>query len=304
MNEENCEKCFTCETNVLPHLTKFDIDEAKRKHGTIPDHMLIDSKDGGQCIECQKCFSQQENCNQCVRREKCFEGQMPDQGKQSDGQGITYFIFPTNECNLRCDYCYATKKPMNMTKDIATKLMAWLIFDEEKRLPNRNINIQFFGGEPTLRWDIIEYIVDTMKQASIEWLGGRNIRFGMTTNATLLDEERMKWLKSNGITPLFSIDGRRETHNKHRKKKNGEGSWDDIDIDLILKYFGSPEIRPTIMPDTIEDWLDDVKWFHSKGLYTVATEVDYSADWTDEAMAKAWVTYNEMADLYIDLKKR
>ena len=305
MNKEDCQKCFTCETNVLPHLTKFDIDEAKRKHGTIPDDMLIDSKSDGQCIECQKCFSQQGNCGNCVRCEKCFEGQMPGQGKPSGGgQYITYFLFPTNECNLRCDYCYATKNPMHMTRDMATKVMAWIIFDEEKRLPNRNINIQFFGGEPTLRWDIIEYVVDTMKAASDEWLGGRNIRFGMTTNATLLDEEKMKWLSGNGITPLFSIDGRRETHDKHRVYADGRGSWDNIDIDLILKYFKNPEIRPTIMPDTVEHWIDDVRWFHSKGLYMIATEVDYSADWTDEAMAKAWVAYNQMADLYIELKKK
>ena len=45
-------------------------------------------------------------------------------------------------------------------------------------------------------------------------------------------------------------------------------------------------------------------WFHSKGLYTVATEVDYEAEWNDEAMAKAWATYNEMADMYIDLKRK
>jgi len=305
MNKENCQKCFTCETNVLPHFTKADIDKAKLEHdGRIPDRMLIEQKGDGQCIECQKCFSQQGNCNQCVRCEKCFEGQMPSQGKQSVGQGITYFIFPTNECNLRCDYCYATKNPTNMTKDMATKVMAWIIFDEEERLPNRNISIQFFGGEPTLRWDIIEYVVDTMKEASIEWLGGRNIRFGMTTNATLLTEEGMQWLSSNGITPLFSIDGRHETHDKHRVYADGRGSWSNIDIDLILKYFKNPEIRPTIMPDTVEHWIEDVRWFHSKGLYMVATEVDYSADWTDEAMAKAWVAYNEMADLYIELKRK
>jgi len=334
MNEsELCVNCYTCEKGISPDKTSKDIQEAIKKHGNIPDEWKVNMPVQEQCencYNCQKCDTVQGNCQNCYSCERCDTTQDGSrcvecyncQKCDADQSGcsewskknqqemnkdyvnsITYFFFPTNECNLRCDYCYATKRPMKMTKELADKAMAWILFDEEKRNPGRGVSIQFFGGEPTMQWDLIVYIVESMQRASKEHLKGRRVRFGMTTNGTLLNEERIKWMKEVNLTPLLSLDGRQETHDKHRVYADGRGSWKDIDFDLFLKYFPNPEIRPTILPDTVGDWMKDLDWFQSKGCYTVATEVAYEADWDDKAMAEAYKTYKAMADRYIKLRK-
>jgi uncharacterized protein len=337
---ENCFSCFTCEKGVIPTITKEDLDKKIANGEPIPQEWFVQDNcescvtcekcftaEGNceSCVSCEKCFTGQQpvaedcincftcqkcdtaqegNCEKCVTCEKCFTGQTGQPGPQGTVQSMTYFLFPTNECNLRCTYCYAEKTPPTMDLDMMNKAIAFIIFDEEKRVPNRQISIQFFGGEPTLKWDLLVHAVETMEKLAQEHLGGRKIKFGMTTNGTLLNEERLKWMKAHDFKPLLSLDGRRETHNKHRLYKDGSGSWDDIPFDLYLQYFPNPEIRPTILPDTVENWPEDLAWFHSKGCYNIATEVAYEDDWNDEAMEKAWKTYRKLADMYIDLRKK
>jgi uncharacterized protein len=338
-DKEKCINCYTCEKGISPDKTGKDIQEAIQKYGNIPDEWMVSQgqiENCENCYTCEKCDTVQGNCKNCYTCERCdsvqdgarcencftcekcdtdqsgcnewsrkYKSGTPGQMRDCGGvDSITYFFFPTNQCNLRCDYCYATKRPMVMTKEMADKAMAWILFDEEERNPGRGVSIQFFGGEPTMEWDLLVYIVESMTRGFKEHLKGRKPRFGMTTNGTLLTEDRLKWMKDVGMVPLLSLDGRKETHDKHRVYANGKGSWDDIDFDMFLKYFPNPEIRPTILPDTVEDWMKDVEWFHSKGCYTVATEVAYEADWNEEAMAKAYKTYKAMADKYIELKKK
>lgn len=281
LNGDICQECFDCQRCV-----------------TAQDKGCVD------CFTCQKCFSgQEQNCEKCFDCQKCFTGQEGEFSAEGQALNITYFVFPTNECNLRCKYCYATKNPTRMDEENRKQLLKFIFEIEEKRMPGRGISIQFFGGEPMLMWDwMVRFIEDAEKLAN-EVLK-RRIRFGMTTNGTLLTEERLKFMKAHNMYPLISVDGRKETHDKYRVTKDGKGSWDLIPFDLYLKYYPNPEIRPTIMPDTIETWLDDVAWFHSKGCYIVATEVAYEADWNDEAMEKARIMYNKLGDIYIDFHKK
>lgn len=280
---EACENCFSCEKCFAAQ-----------------------GDNCADCFSCQKCFSEQgeERCENCFSCEKCFTDQEQQGLGNLQGLGITYFLFPTNDCNLRCKYCYATKSPPKMDEEMRQQTLRFMFDIEEKRIPNRNISVQFFGGEPTLMWDWMTKFIDDGDKLAKELLGGRKVRWGMTTNGTLLNEERLKWMKEHNMQVLLSLDGRKETHDKYRLTKGGKGSWDLIPLDLILKYYPNIETRPTIMPDTVETWPDDLAWFHSKGMYTIATEVAYEADWNDEAMEKARITYNKLGDIYIDFKKK
>ena len=336
---EKCEKCYVCESGVSPDITAEQMKELQEKGLEIPSSWFIEKpKDGcdscfscekcftaegscdscfscekcfesqekqgvcDSCFSCEKCFeSQEEKCENCFSCEKCFQSQESDTSEQP--RSVTYFFFPTNECNLRCDYCYAEKTPPVMDKKTVDSAIDFIMYEEPKRIKRNGLSIQFFGGEPTIQWDMLVYIVEQIRKIGQE-TNQKNIRFGMTTNGTLLNEDRISWMKKNKIMPLLSVDGRKETHNKHRVYANGKGSWDDIPFDTFLKYFPNPEIRPTILPDTVGDWIEDLKWFHSKGCYTVATEVAYEADWDDEAMQKAFKTYSQMAMIYVDLKKK
>jgi len=310
LRDLDCENCFSCQ--------KCDTSQEVDKCGNCYACQKCDTHQGNagdglnnceNCFSCQKCVSQQANCENCytcqvgdVSNDSCKGGVCKVKKDEDYVNNITYFLFPTNNCNLRCTYCYATKTPKEMDAETLAQAGEFILGPEEERNPGRRVNIQFFGGEPMLKWNMLTTFIDWMNEEARKRLG-RKINWGMTTNGTLLNEERIKWMKEHNLRPLLSVDGRKETHNKHRIYANGRGSFDDIPFDTFLKYFPNPELRPTILPDTVEGWIEDLYWFHSKGCYNVATEVAYEADWDDEAMAKAWRTYDKMGDIYIQFRK-
>jgi uncharacterized protein len=280
---KDCISCYTCEKGIVKHITVNEFRKAKEANAVPIDWFLNDAMRCENCVDCQKCYS----------------GQGAGTEGRKGGNSVNYFLFLTNECNLRCSYCYATKVPLVMTRETIEQVKLFLTRDEELRIGAHETSVQFFGGEPTLRWDDLQCFV-TEFTALYDKLYGRKVRWGMTTNATQLTRERLEFMKQYGITPLLSIDGRPETHDIHRRCIDGSGSSQLIDIDLIREYFPTAEIRPTITPESIENWMDDVKWFHSKGFYIVATEVAYEANWTDEKMAAARRTYEALADVYVE----
>jgi len=286
MNSKACLNCYTCEKGVARSVTAEMFQEAQAK-GKIPEEWFV--KD------------ESVNCADCYQCQKCYKSQR--EGQDGEKKEASYFIFLTNECNLRCTYCYATKKPIVATKAMLDQLRVFLTAEEDKRLGDHDISIQFFGGEPTIEWESLTWFVEEFGKYHALLHPGRKIRWGMTTNGTLLNRERLEFLKAHDLIPLFSIDGRPETHDHHRKTVGGGGSHHLIPLDLIREYFPTFEIRPTITPDTVADWLADLRWFHDRGLYTIATEVAYEADWTDERLSEARKMFEALADIYVERKR-
>jgi uncharacterized protein len=138
----------------------------------------------------------------------------------------------THGCNLRCQYCYvnATTGP-KMSNAIAKATI-------DKILSQKPTYFRFdlHGGEPTLEWSLIEYIVSYAKERSKDL--GKEIDFSITTNATLLDEKKVIFLKENGFRVGVSIDGPREIHERNRYYGNGNGSFVDVmrGIKILQKY--------------------------------------------------------------------
>lgn len=133
-----------------------------------------------------------------------------------------------HDCNLRCKYCFASEGGYNgrrelMSKDVGKSAIDFVI---EKSGPRKNIEIDLFGGEPLMNFDAIKSIVDY----GIEQ-GKRNnkvIRFTMTTNATLLNDEIMDYIDKNMGNIVLSIDGRKAVNDAVRVRADGKGSYDDI----------------------------------------------------------------------------
>ena len=137
-----------------------------------------------------------------------------------------------HECNLRCKYCFAGEGDYGavaenertvMTPETGKKAVDFLIAASGNR---RNLEVDFFGGEPTLGFDTVKEVVDYAR--SREKAAGKNFRFTFTTNGLLLDDEKTDYINNNMNNVVLSLDGRKETNDKMRTAKNGSGCYDKI----------------------------------------------------------------------------
>ena len=131
-------------------------------------------------------------------------------------------------CNLRCKYCFADEGEYNghkgvMSVETAKKAIDYVV---KRSGPRRNIEIDLFGGEPTMIMDKVKEIIAYEKKKKKAWK--KNIRFTMTTNATLLTEEMMDFMDKEMGNIILSLDGRKEVNDNVRIKVDGSGSYDDI----------------------------------------------------------------------------
>lgn len=131
-------------------------------------------------------------------------------------------------CNLRCKYCFADEGEYHghkgvMDIDTAKKAIDYVV---KRSGPRRNIEIDLFGGEPTMIMDTIKEIIAYAREHEKEWK--KNIRFTMTTNATLLNDEMMEFMDKEMGNIILSLDGRKEVNDNVRIKVDGSGSYDDI----------------------------------------------------------------------------
>lgn len=121
----------------------------------------------------------------------------------------------TDACNLACRYCFVEQHPHYMTLDIAKQAVHFILDNLEKKNKKFNKNdrasITFFGGEPTLMWDeIIVPLTNYIKENEFP------INLGMTTNGTLLNKEKISFLKEHNFSILLSADGNEYTQNFNR----------------------------------------------------------------------------------------
>lgn len=131
-------------------------------------------------------------------------------------------------CNLRCKYCFADEGEYNghkgvMDIDTAKKAIDYVV---KRSGPRRNIEIDLFGGEPTMIMGTIKEIIKYARENEKEWK--KNIRFTMTTNATLLNDEMMDFMDKEMGNIILSLDGRKCVNDNVRIKVDGSGSYDDI----------------------------------------------------------------------------
>lgn len=147
--------------------------------------------------------------------------------------GVWFHI--TNQCNLRCTYCYVNKTPKKMTSEIAKKAVNKIIYSA-KKYRFKNITFKFAGGEPLLEFEqilrTVDYARDLAKKNKI------TIDNVIISNGVLLSENICKILKKKKLRLAISIDGLGKYHNYTRIFKNGLGSFNFVEkgIKNVLKY--------------------------------------------------------------------
>lgn len=141
----------------------------------------------------------------------------------------------SHDCDLRCAYCFASQGSFNkeralMSLEVAKASVDFLINNSGKR---HNLEIDFFGGEPLLNFDVVKQTVLYAKQREKET--GKKFKFTLTTNALKLNQETSSFINENMDNVVLSLDGRKKVHDKMRPQKNNKESYDII-IKNILDF--------------------------------------------------------------------
>ncbi len=133
-----------------------------------------------------------------------------------------------HDCNLKCKYCFAEEgeyhgKRSLMSFEVGKKAIDFLIKASGTR---RNLEVDFFGGEPLMNFGVVKQIVEYAR--SVEKENNKNFRFTITTNGILLNDEIQEYINQNMHNVVLSIDGRKEVNDKMRVRAGGQGSYDTI----------------------------------------------------------------------------
>lgn len=131
-------------------------------------------------------------------------------------------------CNLNCEYCFASQGKYHgeralMSFEVGKRALDFLIENSGTR---RNLEVDFFGGEPLMNWDVVKELVSYARVQ--EKIHNKNFRFTLTTNGILIDDDVIDFCNKEMSNVVLSLDGRREVHDRLRKDYQGRGSYDII----------------------------------------------------------------------------
>ena len=214
---------------------------------------------------------------------------------------ITNIVFDiTLDCNFQCRYpCFVYKEPKRATKEVCSQLINFLL---SVAPPGQPVSIGFFGGEPLLEWDLMAWTMEEgLKRAAMT---GREIGFSVTTNGSLLTEDRIKFLASHKCGVLFSIDGPPEVNDLSRVYADGRGTFKDIAqaAKLVVAYKNQlPNLtaRVTWNPEFHQRGREVAEFLVDMGFPDVAIcpveEADYEKVWDEYCQSE-----HELADFFIE----
>lgn len=209
----------------------------------------------------------------------------------------------TDACNLACRYCFVEQHPHYMSLETAKTAVSWVINNLSKKKeakltsPNEKAHIVFFGGEPMLCYDtIIVPLVNWCKEKY-----PNQISFSITTNGTLLNEERIKWLHDNNFGLLLSIDGAPLTQDFNRPCRNGDSSSELVlkNIPALLHYFPNTTFRSTISQEKVEHMVENYLFAIKLGFKNIFIMPNCREEWSEENLAIFEEQYKQIYQIFI-----
>lgn len=211
-------------------------------------------------------------------------------------------------CNLSCEYCFAKGGKYHgpdaiMTTETAKKAIDFLI---ENSGNHYNLDVDFFGGEPLMNWDVVKETVDYAR--NLEEKYNKHFNFTLTTNGMLLDDDKIEYLNENMKNVVLSLDGRREIHDEFRKTIGGKGSFDTVvpKFQNFVSKRGDKEyyMRGTYTANNL-DFTKDVKTYLDLGFKRTSLEPVVGNSKSDYALKEEdlpvlFEEYEKLADMMID----
>lgn len=192
-----------------------------------------------------------------------------------------------HDCNLACKYCFAEEGEYHgrralMSFEVGKAALDFLIANSGER---RNLEVDFFGGEPLLNFDVVKQLVAYGREQ--EKIHNKNFRFTLTTNGVLLDDDVMEFANKEMANVVLSIDGRKEIHDLMRPFRKGAGSYDLI-VPKFKKLADSRNqeryyVRGTFTRNNL-DFAEDVKHLADLGFKQISVEPVVAKDTDDYAL--------------------
>jgi uncharacterized protein len=215
-----------------------------------------------------------------------------------------------HDCNLRCAYCFASQGDYESHRsimDLETGKKA-LKFLAENSGSRRNLEVDFFGGEPLMNFEVCKELVTYGRALEKEF--NKLFRFTMTTNCLLLDDDKIEYINEHMDNVVLSLDGRREVNDKMRFRVDGSGSYDQIipNIKKMIEKRGRHTyyVRGTFTKFNT-DFAKDVLHFADLGFKSTSIEPvvaephhNYALD--DSDLETVFQQYDELADELIARK--
>ena len=185
--------------------------------------------------------------------------------------GKVYTIYLTTECNFQCTYCYEEyTKCLILDKEMLKDILDFII-DLESNKDSDAFAVNFMGGEPLLKKELIYQAVNYIKEKC-----KKKVLYYITTNGSLLNEEMISWMKENDFFVRISIDGNKETHKKNRLQKDGNSAYATImqNLKFIKKSGLKYTIRMTVANNTLDQIYDNVIYFQTLGFDKLSIVLD------------------------------
>ncbi len=205
----------------------------------------------------------------------------------------------TESCNLACIYCFKwQKKAVNMDEPTAKAVIDWLL--ESSGGYKGELKVNLMGGEPLLRFDLIQKIVPYGKMRARQ--RGQSLHFGCTTNCTHLTDEMMAFWRRFGMGFHCSIDGIPEVQNHNRPMLGGGPSSEAVEknVPKILVYRPEVMARATISPHSVHALVAGAKYLAGLGFRSMTFKAAVNCDWRENDFATLRSQYQELGELYID----
>ncbi|MBE6945883.1 MAG: thioether cross-link-forming SCIFF peptide maturase [Ruminococcaceae bacterium] len=214
-------------------------------------------------------------------------------------------------CNLNCSYCFASQGKYHgdraiMSYEVGKQALDFLIAHSGSR---RNLEVDFFGGEPLMNFQVVKDLVAYAR--SIEKQHNKNFRFTLTTNGVLIDDDVIDFANREMSNVVLSLDGRKEVHDRYRVDYAGNGSWEKI-VPKFQKLVEARGGKDYYMRGTFThanpDFLADIRQMLDLGFTELSMEPVVCAagdpsELTEEDKEIVFRQYEELAELMLQRDK-
>ena len=245
-------------------------------------------------------------------KEDTFEPMAGALKQKSAGIIKALCLHVAHTCNLNCSYCFASQGKYHgdraiMSLEVGKRALDFLI---ENSAGRTNLEVDFFGGEPLMNFDMIKELVAYARKREKECK--KNFRFTLTTNGVLVDDDVIDFANREMSNVVLSLDGRKEIHDRYRVDYSGNGSWEKI-VPKFQRFVEKRGNKNYYMRGTFThanpDFLNDIKEMLDLGFTELSMEpVVCSADdpsaLTEEDKPIVLEQYEKLASLMLERHKQ